>query len=215
MMINELKELFFTRIQENTGKLFQENGFKLRKHKWVKKQGNDRHKVIQEINFYVAINPKYHPNAILHIKPTLYILFPEINRIAFEIFKDNESLLYNNEDITFGQPVSLLLPKGNNEEIYIGNDNDSFLDGVLAMEKRLNDSVLPFFNDCNTIKKFTELYTNQDKRLVYKQAPYYVFQVIAFTLLNETSKAMQVVDKQFNHKSMEKYREILYAFISR
>ena len=211
---NELKELFLARLQESSGSLFQEHGFKLHKKKWVRKQEDSVNKVVQEINFYMATNPRYRPSAILHITPSLYVLFPEINRIAFELFKGDESLLYNKNGITFGQPVSLLLPKGSNEEIYIENDESSFISGVVKMKERLKDDILPFFNDCKTLKQFTDLYTYQDNRLIMKQAPYYVFQTIAFNLIGDKKGAKKVIEERFYQKIFALYREKLMTLLS-
>lgn len=146
----------------------------------------------QMLRTFLAFKPKYHPEATAHIMVHLVVEFPEVNRVALEMVGGDAWLLANAPQITFAQPIDIVIPKEHHIRWYTYGP-ETFESCVKSIRSSLETWVIPFLDEYTTVESIASVYETDDDRVI-KQQQFYISVAAAYVLLQKPEMATQVLE---------------------
>jgi hypothetical protein len=152
----------------------------------------------QHFDLVFDARPRYEPRALAHLLPQVRFVFPELNRRVLDMMGEMPTLEGAN-GVTFSQQLQNAAPRhvrtGDATRWFIF-DSVSARACVVSLREFVQQWTIPFLNTYSTVAALTEGYEQQDERLPHDRR-FWLFIAAAYTLLEQPSKAMQVLESRF------------------
>lgn len=188
-MNNEIKKVLNSMLENTIDEFMCEYNFKRRKNSLIYSRNFGTAK--QKIEMVYFLHPSYHPEALAHIYPWLYVSYPEVNKIAYEMFKDANLQVASMKE-TIRQPLQINV---NTERWMIINKNDC-VHLSESIKFFLQEYTIFLLNSLKSIEDYIALYELKDSRLIMDDA-FYIFIVSAYILKGAYEQAQNVLERRF------------------
>jgi len=154
-------------------------------------------------------NPSSDPRAIALLLPLVRFVFPELNQRVLDVMGEMTTLesangVTVNEQIVNAAPHDVRI----DTRWYI-YDHESALTSLAAIREFIEQWTIPFLNRYTSIAALVEGFEQQDECLPQDRR-FLLFIVAAHTLLNQSAKAMEVLESKFGRPGAR--REYARAF---
>lgn len=152
----------------------------------------------QLLEVHYDLNPSYAPGAVAHLLPQVSVNLPELNKAVLDMVGDAANLVASVRT-TFSQQLQNAAPRdvrtGQATQWFIF-DPESARSCVVSMKGFVEQWTIPFLNRYSTVAALAEGYEQQDECLPHDRR-FWLFIAAAYTLLEQPTKAMQVLESRF------------------
>jgi hypothetical protein len=165
----------------------------------------------QFLRMLFEFRPKHHPGADSHIYPITKVVFPQLNRVAFDMV-DHVPLLIGDPEITFSQPIDFAIPKEDHIRWY-AHGREGTVECVRSIKRSLRAWVLPFLDEYTTIASLASAYEKHDERFGW-QRPFYIYIAATYVILGQPEKAREVLEDRLGKTGVRRKYGKAFEFIA-
>ena len=202
-MTMDVKKKIIEMLEVYCDEALNKCGFKRKKNSMIYSRNIGT--VKQKVEMVSFLHPSYAPNAAAHIYPWFTIYYPEVNKMAKDIFK-NCFLIENLKDITIRQPIQL----GTQSERWLLDDsNIRELGGKI--QSFLVEYTIPILNKLESIQSYIDMYESNDIGIVMDDIKY-IFLICAYVVTNDYAKGKEVLEKRFGKAGQRNLYESTFSY---
>lgn len=206
-MTNEIKMMLNSMMENTIDEFMYEHNFRRRKNSLIYSRNFGTTK--QKIEMVFFSHPSYHPGALAHIYPWLYVSYPEVNKIAYEMFKD-ANLQVALMKVTIRQPIQISV---NTQRWMLINEND-----CVHLKESIRDFLekhtILLLDSLKCIEDYIALYESKDSRLIRDDA-FYIFIISAYILKGEYAQAQNALEARFGKLGSRKRYASAFEYLEK
>jgi hypothetical protein len=169
---------------------------------------------IQHFELIFDLKPRYEPQALAHLLPRIRLVYPKLNQRVLDMMGNMPSLEDEN-GITFSQQLQNAAPR--NVRIpalhWFIYDVESAHNHVSSIREYLKQWGIPFLNKYSTLAAIIDGYEQKDECLLYDRR-FLLFIVAAYTILGQSSKAMQILESKFGKPMLRREYAKAFEYVS-
>lgn len=158
-----------------------------------------------------TFKPKYQPGATGHLYPQISAKFPKLNQVALEMVGGNAWLLADAPDITFSQPIDMVIPKKHHLRWFTYGP-ETFFECVSSIKLSLETWVIPFLDEYTTVVSITSAYEEKDDRFIM-QKHFFIYVAAAYVILGQPKSAMQVLENKLGGAGPRRDYERAFQYV--
>lgn len=204
-MGDEISKILNNMMENTIDEFMYEHNFKRRKNSLIYSRKIETTK--QKVKVVFFRHPSYHPGAIAHIYPWLYVCYPELNQIAYEIFKEVNVEMATVEN-AIRQPIQIYA----NAKRWMLMEDEKGTCLQDNIKEFLKTHTIPLLDSLKSIEGFIELYEKKDKRVLMDDT-FYVFIISAYVFRGEYRQAQDVLEKRFGKPGLRKRYTTAFEYL--
>ena len=165
----------------------------------------------QILQMHFTFKPTLDPRADSHIYPAIQLKFPTVNRIASEMVGGQHGVI-GTTDITLAQPLEFAVPKDCRVLWFTYGEENDYVLCVRSIQGYIEKWVAPFLDEYTTVKSLANYFETKDERIP-AQRHFHIYLAAAFILLQQPTKAMQVLESKFGKAGPRRDYARAFAYV--